>query len=508
MSAPINGRAPTGAPAVPERLSTNRNTFTSSLQYLRMTPKALIPVEHDIHIELLYSGKPDGPLNDMHVLYSNKTSEIHYSGLQNTMSANRANEPDRRTLPLGREPTQHANKEPSNGQTPEGSPSEMDSAAERSKLLVPMIQQLHTDIHEAFSVPLVSVAFLPGDEHQKPKALLLESHSEELPSFTGWLRSTRGHEPAAGFMALLAEYTDYARKLEEKARRSKEAADSCHAGSKNGDLPIWCNGIHYLHDPKGVKTVPLRQMYRQAVYERWLACGWKEKKMPWRRVIGQPEVFMQEDAFPEGIQLKEAEDQSAKTIRKIIEFFIAHQNGSVPWEQGLLFKPAGKFPVQKFEVPISKPAQVEARMSLDIHSATTSLDGVTRGLAPSRSTYPLIVTCDNIDSIPASVPRTHGTSHIAAFTPRPGERGPTEKTATSAESRSLHADPSSSKPAHSPSKPAVSVTAPAENPVRVSSVTSDPVAPKSHKTSGDRKRTAAEAGIDELRPSKHTVIRK
>lgn len=145
-------------------------------------------------------------------------------------------------------------------------------------------------------------------------------------------------------------------------------------------------------------------------------------------------------------------------------------------------------------------------MSLDIHSATTSLDGVTRGLASSRSTYPLMVTSDNIDSIPASAPPIHSASHMAAFTPRPGERSPAEKsTIPSVGSRGLHANPSSSKPRHSPGKRALPVTAPVKNPVHVSSETSEPVA---RKTSGARKRSAAEAGIDESRPSKHTVIQK
>lgn len=381
------------------------------------------------------------------------------------------------------------------------------------------------------------MAFLPGDEPQKPKTLTFESRSDNLPSFTRWLQETRGLEPCIHIMALMVEYAEYVRKSEEEASRLKAELELRRIeASKTG---IWCNGIHHLPGPKGVQSIHLRKIYRQGVYERWLVCGWKDKKMPWRRIANQPEAFIQKDVRPEGIQILRGDRVDIRSLRKIIKFFIAHQNGSIPWEKGLIFKPAGDFPVQKFEVPIPGPVEAEPAMSLDIHSIINSFEGATYAINAPSFIIPPIVTTPQANFGSIGVPTVHDTNHIAAQSQlqQTGQVGqnPQHTLITSyfptlkpthqeihnnsnpsptplVEARALHANPNSSTHAGAPVQPMAAITPPIEvhastRTARAGSrkknlrpiVTAESWIPvldrKALKAFSTRKRTASEAGI-------------
>jgi hypothetical protein len=136
-------------------------------------------------------------------------------------------------------------------------------------------------------------------------------------------------------------------------------ADTGKEASKvDGDgFPIWQNGIHRLPDPTKLKALPLRAAYRVGVYDRWckycsyqfimliplsaVARGWKDKKMPWERVTDKPQNFLQPKFIENGFRLGKPERTDVASIRKIVHFFVQHQEGRITDEEGLMFMECG-----------------------------------------------------------------------------------------------------------------------------------------------------------------------
>lgn len=553
MDLPTNAQALTEAPMRPESLPDNPNFPNISGRQLTVP---LIRAGHTARIEARYPKEPTGGLSQNNMFYPNVLSAFDLYGRQNSAATERVDKRIRQNPRLRRERVKLLREEYQDEWmclTPDERQSWVDQADalyrsgpdlgsvdKRTTLLASKLREIHVDAQEAFSFPLVSLVFLPAEQEQKPQALIAQSRSEGLPSLTSWLQERHGNRVHGQFMALLTEYANYIHKTNTDSE--KAAANRQDTQSDKDESPLWCNGIQYLRDPTGVSVTPLRALYRQGLYERRIACGWKDVRMPWQRVEDQPESFIQAGVLPEGTQIKPPERQDAESVRKLVKFFVAHQKGEVPWERGLLFKPLGngKFPVQKPEFPNSVDAKATAGMTLDISCASSGLERKTEGIPLPITVKPPSVTLRDANSGSVNIPPTLGTNSVATHTANDTPSHSKASTTRNQQTRELGGHPrpaSTSNPSitsyfhtlSSIQKPTQTNVSPTSNgqtekivrmrgpqwltiPSQKNRVCtpSEPLVPSASLMSpkAPHKRTATEAGIGDSRPPKLATLRK
>jgi hypothetical protein len=133
---------------------------------------------------------------------------------------------------------------------------------------------------------------------------------------------------------------------------------------------IWRDGISLVEDPYGQVAGPLRAAYRTGVHERWgkqhnyqfitlmplsaVARGWSDKNMPWTRIEEKPENFIQPKVIKDGYIVKYPEKLDLGAMRKVVQFFLDHQQGKIPYEEGLLFMECGSG--SKLHYPTKRPS--------------------------------------------------------------------------------------------------------------------------------------------------------